>query len=59
MHTDKYFMNQAYTDEGRTPEFFSNPCQIVASYTPVYETSNEEANYPLCGSLGFSELIVD
>lgn len=57
--TYENFINQAYTDEGRTPEFFSNPCQIVASYTPVYETSNEEAYYPHSASLGFSELIVD
>ena len=52
------FSKQAFTDEGRTSEFFNNPCQIIATYSPIYETKAGYAN-PVPRSLGFSELIVD
>lgn len=52
------FSKQAFTDEGRTSEFFNNPCQIIAMYFPIYEIKVGYAN-PMSQSLGFSELIVD
>ena len=59
MWTFLEFKKHAYTDEGRTEEFFSNPCQIIASYVPMYETFDGGTIFMLPYSLGFSELIVD